>query len=758
MFKIRLIATSLAYSLLAASATSAESDFSTDTLHLDEVAVTAIKQGTLNAQPSAYTVVGRDQAQRLNITSIRDISEVAPNLYMPQYGSRMTAQVYLRGMGARLDQPVMGLAVDNVSFLNKDSYDFDLLDIERIELLRGPQNALYGRNTMGGQMNIYTISPFRYQGGRVVAEGGNGPHMRLNISYYHKFSPRLAMSWGGSLLYNGGLYTNHFNGEKVGLEKNATFRWKTQAKLKPGLQIENILSFNITRQGGYPYADRQSGKINYNDTCYYRRNAFSNGFTLNWQGENISISSITGVQYVDDIMRLDQDFQPIDIFVMRQGRKEWAVTQDLVFSGNGSSRYKWLAGAFGFFRRSELDVPVTMKGQGIKQLILDKVNSEDDPVLPPGMALEWRTPEIPLHDKMLYPVAGGALYHKSSFGATDALTFEGSIRFDYEKSWLHYHSWTNTACEMMKTLPNGNEIPLGRKEININNRGELGDGYYRTLPKISALYRFDRLPNSNIYISAAKGYKSGGFNTQMFSDILSQELKIKAGMPVSERYSPAQILRYKPEYSWNYEIGTHLELPDGTFTADASVFYIDCRDQQITTFPDASASGRLTTNAGRTRSAGVELQIAYNPTRRWSVNASYGFTDAKLIRYNNAGVNYKGKYVPYVPQNTLFASLLHRLPLKGWVDGIDFELNARGVGRIYWDETNNFSQPFYVIPSAQITARHRQLSLQLWCRNFTATKYNVFAFNSLGRDYVQKGAPLTWGITLRVNFQTGQPF
>lgn len=144
---------------VSASETSS-GDYATDTLSLDEVSVTAIKQSNfLGDQPVAYTLVKPDEVRRLNIVSMKNVSEVAPNFYIPQYGSRMTSSIYVRGLGARIDQPVVGLNVDNVPFLNKDNYDFDLVDIERIEVLRGPQSTLYGRNTMGGQVNIYTLSP-----------------------------------------------------------------------------------------------------------------------------------------------------------------------------------------------------------------------------------------------------------------------------------------------------------------------------------------------------------------------------------------------------------------------------------------------------------------------------------------------------------------------------------------------------------------------------------------------------------------------
>lgn len=117
---------------------------------LGEVDVTAIKSGSsLATQPVTSTTVSATDVDRLGIVTVKGAAPLVPNFYLPDYGSRMTSSVYVRGLGARIDQPVVGLNVDNVCFLNKDNYDFDLPDITRIEIIRGPQSTLYGRNTMG---------------------------------------------------------------------------------------------------------------------------------------------------------------------------------------------------------------------------------------------------------------------------------------------------------------------------------------------------------------------------------------------------------------------------------------------------------------------------------------------------------------------------------------------------------------------------------------------------------------------------------
>ena len=122
-------------------------------------------------QPVTVTTINQRQIERFNVSGMKGVSEIAPNFYMPDYGSRMTSSIYVRGIGTRIDQPAVGLNIDNIPYLNKNSYDFDMLDVERIEVLRGPQSTLYGRNTIAGLINVYTLSPLSYQGLRFMAEG-----------------------------------------------------------------------------------------------------------------------------------------------------------------------------------------------------------------------------------------------------------------------------------------------------------------------------------------------------------------------------------------------------------------------------------------------------------------------------------------------------------------------------------------------------------------------------------------------------------
>ena len=715
---------------------------------LPEVTVSAIKQTSdLNKCPTALTVLNSDHVERLGVKAIKNVSAISPNFYIPDYGSRMTSSIYVRGIGARIDQPVVGLNVDNVPILNKDNYDFELADVDRIEVLRGPQSTLYGRNTMGGLINIYTISPFKFQGVRFMGEYGTANTLKTSLSYYTKLSSQLGMSIGGNFTMTDGYYNNEYNGSDVGTERQGSFRWKTKWYPTSNVAIENVASVQHSRQSGYPYQSVESGEINYNDTCFYRRTSVTDGLTVNWNYKGITMSSITGFQYIDDNMTLDQDFLPLEYFTLTQRRHEWALTQDFVVKGR-EQNYDWLVGAFGFYRRTNMSAPVTFKEYGIEQLI-EKNRNEVNPYYPIG----WNDDTFVLGSDFLIPTYGLALYHQSHYDL-NRWAFTLGLRLDYEKSSLDYNSFCNTSYTIYDNMAGAME-PFRNSPVDIDDYGHLSQSFVELLPKLTIAYRLPLNDDSRVFASVAKGYKSGGFNTQMFSDVLQQ--RIRGMMGLSELYKVDDVVSYKPEKSWNYEVGAHVADGKGRYSAGVSLFYIDCRDQQLTVFPDGTTTGRIMTNAGKTRSYGVELSAMWRPVERWSLTASYGYSDARFVEYNNGKSDFKDNYIPYAPKNTLFLGTSYNIPVnRSWLDCVDLNVDMKGIGEIYWDEANSVKQPFYALLSASVRFTKDDFTLDLWGDNLTDTHYNSFYFVSIGNAFLQKGSPARCGVTLRLNFKSNK--
>ena len=267
------------------------------------------------------------------------------------------------------------------------------------------------------------------------------------------------------------------------------------------------------------------------------------------------------------------------------------------------------------------------------------------------------------------------------------------------------------------------------------------------------MYDFDGGLSGNVYGVWSKGYKAGGFNTQMFSEVLQGRLMSIMG--IGGNHDIDEIVGYKPEYSWNYEIGSHLSAFDGKLTADLSLFLIECRDQQMTTFPDGTTTGRIMTNAGKTRSLGGEISLSGKPRRNLTLTASYGYTNARFVDYDDGKMQYKGKYIPYAPQNTLFLQGLLEVPVKKDFLGLNkiiFDLNMKGTGKIYWNESNSLHQNFYAEAGGAITLSANKWELQIWGENLTDTRFNTFYFMSMGNEFLQRGKPARGGATLRFNF------
>ncbi|MDM8002802.1 MAG: Plug domain-containing protein, partial [Bacteroidota bacterium] len=135
---------------------------------LSEVVIKASKDNvTFKSLPASVSVIGETLIAESGIRSLNDASSSIPNFFMPDYGSKLTSPVYIRGIGSRINSPSVGLYVDHVPYFEKASFNFDFFDIKRIEVLRGPQGTLFGRNTMGGIVNIITTSPLDYNGSNV---------------------------------------------------------------------------------------------------------------------------------------------------------------------------------------------------------------------------------------------------------------------------------------------------------------------------------------------------------------------------------------------------------------------------------------------------------------------------------------------------------------------------------------------------------------------------------------------------------------
>lgn len=712
------------------------------------VAPAAKQTFSLRRQPISSTVLSPAAIERERVLSVKDLSAVVPNFYQPDYGSRMTSSIYVRGFGARIDQPVVGVNVDEIPYLNKNSYDFDLFDIARIEVLRGPQGTLYGRNTIGGQLNIYTLSPLGYSGVRASAEYGTGNTLRAKASYYGRVSDNFGISVGGFYTRTDGFFDNAYDGSDCDRGHSAGGRVRMVWQGADGWSIDNVASVGSSLEGGYAYClyDEASGTVspvNYNGPNSYERVNVTDGFVVKHEGEKMLFTSATGYQYLYDRMLIDNDFTPRSLFTLVQQQREHALTEDIVLRSNDDSRrWQWITGAYGFYKRLRMEAPVTFLEDGIGDLILGAANAGIQSVMP-WAELMIEESAFDIASNFEIPTYGLALYHESSLRA-GRWRFTAGLRLDYEASRMDYDNYTSIHYRLSPMMPQFKELSMpfaGRERMD----------FLELLPKFAVNFSTGV---GELYVAASRGYKAGGFNTQIFSDILQNRLMAAMmedmGMPAQPSpYNEASATTYKPEYSWNYEAGGHLAFAEGRVRTDFSLFWIECRDQQLTVFPEGTTTGRMMSNAGRSRSRGVEVSLSWNPTTRLGVWGSYGFTDARFVKFDDGEADYAGNVLPYAPRNTVSLGATYRLHVGArMLDDVVVNCSWQGAGKIYWNESNTLRQNFYSQLGASVDLRKGDFTLSLWGRNLTGTDFYTFYFKSVGNSFFSHGKPRQLGLTL----------
>lgn len=756
--------------------------------YLNEVVISSSVKETneLRNLPAAVSVVSPRQLQDARIGSLPRLSAFIPNFFIPSYGAKVSTPIYIRGVGARLGGQTVSLYVDNVPGFNPSAFDFEFQDIQRIEVLRGAQGTLYGRNAIGGIVNIYTLSPLSFHGSKLMMSGGNHGQFSAKGSDYRKLSSRLGLSVAGYYKRDAGYFMNSHTGKKVDASENAGGRFKLEWQASPALKAVFFGNYDYVSGGAFPYMHVDSTAASFNEPSSYDRHLFSNGLSLDYTGNGYTIHSTTGFQYLKDDMKMDQDYTPKSVFSINQKQKQRSLSQEVTVKSNREGNYRWVVGVFGFYDNRKIDTPVALKEemvtvlQGSLDRLMERVGAP--------LRLVYANDRIDLPGIYTRPSRGAALFHQSTlhnlFGV-DGFSATAGIRFDYEHTGLDYFTESSGGdinMEFQTPMP----IPPVAVEGDTLLEGTLRKDFWEILPKFALKYRMS--PTSQVYLSASKGYKTGGYNEQVFSDVLQVALMESLIRNVKKHIPPniqvpgmpsmgggatiEEQLSYDPETSWTYELGGRYEILDEKLSLTYAIFYTHVDNLQLTKLAKQGTSGRTIANAGKSESKGFELSLKYVPVNNLSFFAEYGFADARFVRYetekvtgrDTLQVSYAGNRVPFAPQHTLSlgASYIYSPPYGSFIDRVIGNIQYQGVGKIYWTESNQndaetekLYQPFYGITNASIVGERGAFGLECWVENLFSTKYNSFLFeqDDVTTDqtstFVQRGYPIRFGATLR---------
>ncbi len=766
---------------------------------IDEVIVISSPKEVfrLRQQPLSSNSLGSGQLSDLGIQDLRELSGYVPNFEMPGYGSRLTSSMYVRGIGSRVNSPAVGIYLDGMPIMSKAAFNFHTYQLDRVDVLRGPQGTLYGQNTEGGLVRLFTRNPLYYQGTDLRLGWGTKSWRNAEVAHYQKFNDRLAMSLAGFYQGTNGYFRNQATGDRADSGNEAGGRLRLVFRPSDKFSLDYIADYQYTRQNAFPYGllDQATGETsapNTNRQGNYRRNMFNTALDLGFHANAFDFHSVTSYQYLKDYMRMDQDYLPQDYMHLEQRQFQNAFTQEFSFKSREpvGGVWHWTLGAFLSSQWLRSEAPVYFDSdfttpiantiqQSMYSAILNAMVERMQAMGLPAAAAQAAAAaaiekaggvsmDVALTDPGLYhtPQVNLGFFHESNFELTPRLTASVGLRYDYTRTKIHYES------SAMMTLA---ASVMGQQATNILSSvldGRASDDFNQLLPKFALSYRLSP-EGSNVYATVSKGYRAGGFNIQMFSDILQTELDAHRSDAMSGSYDVVhtdedyaninKTISYKPETSWNFELGTHLNLFQQKLHWDIAAFYMRIHNQQLSVMAGNYGYGRMMVNAGKSHSCGIETTLrgaAFDGHFNWGI--TYGFTRAVFDEYTDADdagneISYADKYVPYVPQHTFSAQADYRLDFfSSALRSLTIGANLTAQGKTYWDEANTYSQPFYALLGAHVDGDFGFVTVSLWAKNLTKTHYNTFAISSgaTGTTYyfAQQGNPFHCGVDLRFHF------
>ena len=788
--------------------------------NLDEVVVVSQpKESTpLRLQPISSSMFSTADMNRLAVHDLSQLSQYVPSFTMPAYGSRLTSSMYVRGIGSRINNPAVGVYYDNIPLMSKAAFNNHFYMLDRVDILRGPQGTLYGQNTEGGLVRVYSKNPMNYQGTDVRLGIGTGLYSNIEVAHHHRPSDKLAFTVAG--FYSGlkGFIDNQNFEQKNDLTNEAGGKVRLIFQPTRQLKFDWTADYQYVNQNGFGYGELNIDNNEVADPATtimngYKRYMLNTGLGVSYEMSRLLFTSTTSYQYLNDLMLMDQDYMQPDYLRLTQRQKMNAVTQEFVLRSNNKGlmslilpkRWQHATGLFGSYQWLNTNAPVNfgdaitgpignaitnamrgamqgsmyprmyqqmleqMMAQGMPQAVAEKqAAAAAQKAVDAALEGVTMSAEMAVPEKFKTPSLNLAAFHESNILLGDDLKLTLGLRFNVDKVKIEYDALA------YMNMTGGTAERQATYHLTSHVLDNLSKTYTQLLPKFGLTYTLDETIG-NIYALVSKGYRAGGYNIQMFSDILQTDLNAHQQDAMRGDYDVehtaddyaaiAETISYKPEESWNYEVGTHLNLFDSQVHLDLALFYMQIRNQQLSQMSSLYNYGRIMVNAGKSHSCGLEASLrgrAFDNALDWSV--AYGFTNAKFDEYfaqkgnsySSLGteafsdIDYKDNYVPFVPQHTFSAMADYH------IGRLTFGANVSGQGKTWWDEANTYSQKFYALLGAHADYDFGPVVVSLWGRNLTDTKFNTFAVASSAaggqRYFAQRANPLHAGIDVRIHF------
>ncbi len=705
---------------------------------IGEIVVTARKrEESLQETPISITVFSGADLEDRSLTSLSEIGNFTPNLSFGStgVGSSDSARVHIRGIGQTdfiiTTDPGVGIYVDGVYMARSFGSLFDLLDIERVEVLRGPQGTLYGKNTIGGAVNVVTQKPEAEFGGYAKVTGGRFGRIDGKVSVNvplveNKLSARVS----GMTLNNDGFAKNLFDGSP--LSDDETLAARGALRFTPNESLDIELAADVTRKRAHsenvklvafnptgalvvpinfflgplgpaqiladPYATNGdfSGPNNVNDL-----NAFGASLTINWDiNENVSAKSITAYREVDTAFGADQDGTPVAIGHTLDRVKQEQFSQEFQLIGTSfDGRLDWVTGIY---------------------FISEQANEFNDVDLVPGLfPIIGLDITIDVENKTQNVSYAG--FFQGTYQLTDRLSTTLGVRYTYEEKEYfanHIHSQSGIRA--------------------ITERAQ--NDWDAFSPKFGLDYQLT--DDVLTYASVSRGFKSGGFN----------------GRPLDN--SPG-LESYNPELVWSYEAGVKSRFMDDRVQLNAAFFYSDYSDVQVTLVGLTDAMGNLlivVRNAASATMKGFEAELQVRPAEGFDFFAGVGFVDAEYDKFMDGPIDRSGQDFPFTPKWNVNLGGQYRAEI-GELGSVTGRLDYSYRSAQFLDAANSpgLRQEAYGLINARIAYEtpDGQFQLAAFGKNLNDKAYKVNGIDAssfFGIAFASFGPPRTWGIEATARF------
>jgi iron complex outermembrane recepter protein len=654
--------------------------------------------------PISVTAVSKETIDAAGVHVVGDAAIYAPNTYFTESSARKLSNARFRGISSSPNNPGITTYIDGVPQINANSSSLELLDVDQIEFVRGPQSALFGRNTLGGLVNITSARPsvsawtgslsipFGNEGQWAVRGGVSGPLVEDKVSLGVSFAQ----------VTRDGFTVNDVTGNDI--DSRDAFSTKAQLLWLPTSAWEARVIFTGERA--------RDGDYSLNDVGALRRNPFHaardfEGFAnrdivgttalVRRVGGPITFSSTTGILHWQTQDVTDLDYTPLPLLRRDNAEDALQFTQEIRVASSDAAaiavadavRLRWQGGLFLFTNDYNQDA----------------VNFYSPFVIAP-IALSQHTPLSALDD------FGLGLFGQATFTFNDRVDLAAGARFDYENKDASLETFFDQPIAPPTSVTGG-------------------ESFSNVSPQVSVTYRLQA--DASVYATVGRGYKAGGFNP---------------GSPLGSE-------AYGEEHTSHVEGGLKSLWANGRVSTNVAVFYIHWDDLQLNVPNPAVPAQFYITNVGGAVSKGAEFEVGARAAPGVDLFTAVGFTHARFSEGStSSGVNVEGNTIPNTPEYTASAGVQYSRDLG--VATIQGRADVVFYGAFEYDDQNSLGQEAYSLVNFRLGVRRGFVTGELFMRNAFDTKYIplAFAYGSFAPSGFmgEMGAPRTFGVSAGVRF------